>query len=189
MWISVGEMSLLLVALVITMIRVCQKSRYQFLITLISLLIVADVAVAFLSVGLYYEQTDLHNNHPTWLAILIGVTTFFFNMGNNTMHWLFALKYWIIAREVPKLFQDQQIKFSEKIYKTVKVLGFVVNFIPCVFLAYYRGKLTMESAGTKTASAKTIEAVQILYQLNLAIELVSALILADALRRIRRALK
>ena len=189
MWTSLGEMSLLLIALTVTMIRVCRKNRFRFLIILISLLIVADIAVAFLSVGLYCEQTDLHNNHPLPLAILIGTTTFFFNMGNNTMHWLFALKYWIIAREVPKLFHDQQIKFSEKIYKTVKITGFVVNFIPCGFLAYYRGKLTMESAGRKTPSRETVDAVQILYQLNTAIELVSAFILADALRRIRKALK
>ena len=62
MWIIIGEMSLLLIALSITMIRVCRKNRYQFLIVLISLLIVADVASAFLGVGVYYEQTDwLHN--------------------------------------------------------------------------------------------------------------------------------
>ena len=65
------------------------------------------MAVAFLSVGLYYEQTSLHDNHTVALAVLVGVTTFFFNFGNNTMYWLFALKYWIIAREVPKLFEDQ----------------------------------------------------------------------------------
>ena len=106
MWISIGEMSLLLIALIITMVQVCRKNRFRFLIILISLLIVADIAVAFLSVGLYYEQTNLHDNHPLSLAILVGITTFFFNMGNNTMHWLFALKYWIIAREVPKLFHE-----------------------------------------------------------------------------------
>ena len=62
MWITIGEMSMLLVALTITMIRVCRKNRFQFLITLICLLIAADVAAAFLSVGLYYEQTDWHYN-------------------------------------------------------------------------------------------------------------------------------
>ena len=159
MWISIGEMSLLLIALTITMIKVCRKNRFRFLIILISLLIVADLAVTFLSVGLYYEQTDLHNNRPVSLATLIGITTFFFNMGNNTMHWLFALKYWIIAREVPKLFYEQQIKYSERLYQNIKILGFVINFIPCIFLAYYRGKLTMESAGTNVASQKTINAV------------------------------
>lgn len=62
MWIIISEMSVLLLALSITMIRVCRKNHYQFLITLICLLIVADVATAFLVVGLYYECTDwLHN--------------------------------------------------------------------------------------------------------------------------------
>ena len=145
--------------------------------------------MAFLSVGFYYEQTDYHDNNPVSLAVLIGITTFFMNFGNNTMHWLFALKYWIIAREVPKLFEDQQIKYSERIYKTVKIFGFVINFLPCLFLGYYRGKLTMESAGVKTAPNSTIDAVQIIYAFNIGVELVSVIILADALRRIMRALK
>ena len=86
------------------------------------------------------------------LAILIGITEFFFEMGNATAHWLFALKYWIIAREVPKLFQEQQITYSERIYTTIKVVGFVINFLPCVVLAYYRARLTMENGGTGSAS-------------------------------------
>ena len=90
---------------------------------------------------------------------MIGVTIFFVNMGNNTMHWLFALKYWIIAREVPKLFHEQQIVFSERIYTVIKVTGFVINFLPCVLLAYYRSKLTMESGGSNQASDSTIAAV------------------------------
>ena len=73
-------------------------------------------------------------------------------MGNSTAHWLFALKYWIIAKEVPKLFLEQQIEYSERIYTTIKVAGFVINFVPCVVLAYYRSKLTMENGGTNSAS-------------------------------------
>lgn len=82
-------------------------------------------------------------------------------MGNNTVHWLFALKYWIIAREVPKLFHEQQIEYSERIYTTIKVVGFVINFVPCVVLAYYRSRLTMENGGTSSASDETVIAVQI----------------------------
>ena len=118
-----------------------------------------------------------------------AATEFFFSWGNNTMHWLFALKYWIIAREVPKLFHEQHIVFSERIYKTIKVIGFVVNLLPCVALAYYRGKLTLENAGTDHASDFTITVVSALYQIVSALLLVSACILADALRRIRKALK
>ena len=55
MWIAIILMSILLIALSITMYRVCRQKNFRFLITLISLLIVADIAIVFLSVGLYFE--------------------------------------------------------------------------------------------------------------------------------------
>jgi len=35
------------------------------------------------------------------LAILIGISTFGFNWGANTMHWVFSFKYWVVANEIP----------------------------------------------------------------------------------------
>ena len=83
------------------------SKSFKFLVMLISLLIVSDIAVMVLSVAFYYEKTEYLNDHALEMSIIIGVGTFFFNMGTNTMHWLFGYKYWIISREVPKLFDDR----------------------------------------------------------------------------------
>jgi hypothetical protein len=118
------------------------------------------------------------------LAWAVGVGTFFFNFGTLTMFWLFALKYWTTSREVPKLFAaGRQITFSEKSYKVINYIGFLVNLIPCGLIAYYRGKLTAESGVSKPPESLT-NTVELLYYTITGLELVSALIMVDALRRI-----
>ena len=62
------------------------------------------------------------------------------------MHWLFSVKYWIIAREVPKLFKGGVVSFNEKIYTVATLIGVFINFMPCLMLAYVRGELTFQSA-------------------------------------------
>ena len=59
-------------------------------------------------------------------------------MGTNLMHWLFAFKYWIIAREVPKLFDQHTIEFNERSYRTMNMVGVIINIIPCFMIAYFR---------------------------------------------------
>ena len=142
MSVGIFEMSCLLIALFILLYKVCRSVRFKYVVTLICLLIVSDVAVLFLSVALYMEQTDVHNENRLALSIVIGISTFFFNMGTNIMHWLFAMKYWVIAREVPKLFVGQQIQYNERAYKIVKWIGLVINTIVCTMLGLLRGRLT-----------------------------------------------
>lgn len=144
MWLTIVLMSILITLLVYTLYQVCKKMNFGFLIVLISLLLTSDIATVFLGVGLQLETiTAVHANHATALAIEIGITTFFFNAGTCAMHWLFALKYWIIAREVPRLFQGGHISFKETAYQVVQVIGLVVNVVPCAILAVFRGQLTI----------------------------------------------
>ena len=50
----------LIIALSITLCFVCKRARFKFLITLIALLYISDVAMAFLSVGFYLETSEYH---------------------------------------------------------------------------------------------------------------------------------
>jgi len=184
MWVSVCEMSILLIALTITLYHLCRYMRFKFLIILICLLMLSDLATIFLSIGLALEETMYHEDHTNALTILIGGTTVLFNFGNNSVQWLFATKYWIIAREVPKLFEGRQIKFNERTYKMVSACGFIINLVPCILLGYFRAELTLKSANFATPPEYLTTTVQILYQLVTSLQLVSAIILADALRRI-----
>ena len=105
------------------------------------------------------------------------------------MNWLFALKYWIIAREVPKLFEGRQIQFSERTYNWINWIGIMLNFIPCGLLAYFRARVTMDSVDGASVSTSLANTTTVVYYTITGLELVSALILADALRRIRSSLK
>lgn len=113
---------------------------------------VADFAFAFLSVMLWLEKKDFHNEEPVVLGGLVGIGTFFYNFGNNTFHWLFALKYWIIASEVPKLFEENHIKPNERSYKVIKWVGLLINWTACFISAYYRGALTARSGNNEVPS-------------------------------------
>ena len=77
---------------------------------------------------------------------MIGMMSFIYNYGSNLMHWLFSFKYWVIAKEVPKLFDSKQINFNEGSYRVIQSLGCIINLLPCGLIAFYRAKLTVQSA-------------------------------------------
>jgi len=63
MWLSVSEMTIMVIALSITLYYLCRYMRLKFLILLICLLMLADLATIGLSIGLILEETDyLQNN-------------------------------------------------------------------------------------------------------------------------------
>jgi hypothetical protein len=84
------------------------------------LLIVADLMTGFLSVALMLEDSNFHREHPQILAALIGICTFGFNWGTNTMHWVFSFKYWVVANEIPKFFQGE-MKSRESTYRFINI--------------------------------------------------------------------
>ena len=99
------------------------------------------------------------------------------------MHWLFSVKYWVIAREVPKLFDGAEVTFSERIYQVVNLAGLIINFIPCAMIGIARGKLTYDT-GSGISDETTLKWVEGLYHTCTVLMLISALVLIDALRRI-----
>ena len=140
LWISLFLMVYLTIALVYTLIQVCKNMNFRFLIRLIFLVLISDAATIFLSVGLWLETMEkTHIEYAAPLSIEIGITTFFFNFGNNNMHWFFGLKYWIIANEIPKLIEGNQVVFKEKTYTVFSIAGFIINTIPCILLGIWRG--------------------------------------------------
>jgi len=63
MWLSVSEMTIMVIALSITLYHLCRYMRLKFLILLICLLMLADLATIGLSIGLILKETDyLQNN-------------------------------------------------------------------------------------------------------------------------------
>ena len=103
MYVTFVEMTLLVIVLTMTLITVLKHMKFKFPLVLLLLLILADMSAIISAWGLHAEGTSYHTTHTVFLSRIIGLTTFGFNFGVNCMHWLFSLKYWIIAREVPKL--------------------------------------------------------------------------------------
>ena len=103
MWISVVEMSLLIIVITGVIVHVCRKRAYSFVIVLLVLCLLTNIGTATLATGLALEtDPDFHERHSVGLAQLIGCTTFFFNFPTNLLHWTFGWKYYVISIEVPK---------------------------------------------------------------------------------------
>ena len=63
MWIGLIEMTFLLPILIYLLCKVCRSKSFKFLVIVITLLILSDLAVMVLSVAFYFEQTDYLDNH------------------------------------------------------------------------------------------------------------------------------
>lgn len=96
-------MSWVTVIAILIMIKIWYDYRFRFLLLLCAILIITDVGTAILSVGIGLENTNVHTERTEELAIVVGITTFFFNGGSLLLHWLFSFKYWVISREIPKV--------------------------------------------------------------------------------------
>lgn len=147
MYIGVGSMGILLIALTYVLCRFCKQARFRFIISLIVLLMISDLALGTLAVCFYYEGIQMSQPKELTLAVTIGVCSLCYNFGTMSMMWLFSYKYWIIAREVPKLFFEagRDITFNERSYRIFNITGLFINFIPACLTAYFRAKLSYQS--------------------------------------------
>ena len=79
--------------------------------------------------------------------------------------------------------QDTTLKSSERKYKIINAIGVAVDTLICIWLAIRRGQLSFESAG-QIPPRSLVEEVKNLYHAVTILELLSGLLLGDALRRI-----
>ena len=190
MYIALVEMTLLICALLALLWRICRQGRFTFLIWLICLLIASDIGAILLNIGFHFEGSPAHANHTTPLSINMGVSTVLFNAGSLCMQWLFAIKYWIISKEVPKLFEGQRVNFGERAYKFLNISGLVIIVLTCIGAGYFRGQLTMHSVpGTGSPPQNIADIEEYFYFAMTALELVAGCFLLDALRRILKSVK
>lgn len=94
-------MAVITIPLSFTLYIACRDFRFRFILTLCILLIITDISTAFFAVGLSLESSPIHKEYPIRIAIEVGITAFIFNAGSNSIHWIFAFKYFIISKEIP----------------------------------------------------------------------------------------
>mmetsp|Transcript_24994 Transcript_24994/g.31213 ORF Transcript_24994/g.31213 Transcript_24994/m.31213 type:complete len:236 (+) Transcript_24994:44-751(+) len=183
-------MTSLIVGIFISLWHILKHAKFRFVLILSCLLIMSDASLGILSVCFYFEGHVSKNSVELTISSLIGVFTFFFNFCNLTLHWLFSMKYWMVSRVVPKLFEGgRDIKFNEKTFRMVNLYGVIFTFTICLTTAYYRAKLTYESSNESAVSDSLVETVQILLWAVNGCELVATLVMVDALRRIQKSVK
>ena len=148
MYVTCVEMIAITITISITLVIVLRQMRFKFPVILLTLLIVADISSLITSWASNAENNkEYHEEHKILLTQLIGWSTFGFNFGTNCMHWLFSFKYWVIAKEMPKLWKDgRQSSINEKLYSAFNFIGVVLNFIPCLLFAICSAKLSFQSA-------------------------------------------
>ena len=153
-------MTLLIIALSIAMVHIFRKARFRFIMILVSLMICSDASLGILATGFYFEGHLEDSSYINLLAVILGFFTFLFNFSNLSMHWLFSMKYWMVAHEVPKLFElGRDITFNEKTYKIINILGLVLIIPIGAITGFFRGRLSYETAGETAAGASLVQTV------------------------------
>ena len=188
MYVTVVEMSTLSIVMIVVLVWAFKRKLYNFMKILLVLCILADLGTGLLSIGLALEtDKTFHVNHVQPLATLIGWNTFLFNCPTNLLHWMFGYKYWVISVEVPLALSGEiRTKRSrEHCYMALNITMIMINVTFCVWVSFARYHLSVESAGHPASIARVNE-VSELYHVVTFLLLVSALFLADALRRIKK---
>jgi len=123
------------------------------------------------------------------VAVEVGITTFFANGGTLLLHWLFSFKYWVISLEIPKVLKatETTLQSSETKYNILNSIGILVNLLFSIWVAVRRGQLSAQSAGKIPPHSLVMEVKQ-LYHAVTVLELLSGVLLGDALRRIKKQL-
>ena len=96
----------------------------------------------------------------------------------------------MVSHEVPKLFEaGRNIKFNERAYRWANVVGILFMLPFCVVAGYYRGSLTYKSSGDCSVSDHLIQVVSILLWTINGLEAGTTVLMADALRRIKKSVR
>ena len=143
---------------------------------------------------LYYtEVTPWHASHTRAQSIMYSITVFLFYFLSNLIYWLFGYKYWVISIEVPrsiaatKKWSEEKDKSicSETGYEILNWVGIIINLIFCLLLGWKRGVLEEAEFGRQPDQniAVMVSTLDVIITVLL---IISAIILADALRRIKK---
>ena len=104
---------------------------------------------------------------------------------NNLIYWLYGFKYWVTSIEVPSNFKHKNSGKSKQFYNIISWTGIILNFALCVVVGYDRYLLSMSFDNSTYTIKKLDVQLDLAYGVDFLL-VVSALFLADALRRLRR---
>ena len=123
------------------------------------------------------------------MTIIICITVFIIRAGEGVVHWVFAFKYFVIAKEIPyvlKILDPEDLQSNEKKYRIVEITGIIINVLFGALAATSRSLLSYQSS----KKDKDLELVSLGLSWSCVIlQLVSGLLLAYSVLKIRQELK
>ena len=196
---SVTVCGLMTVYSIYAFIYVLLKSSFRWVKFMLFLCVVQNANTVLLAVAVFLEITAWHQAHRDELMFIMGGSIFLFYFVSNLMYWLFGFKYWVISIEIPQLISQQQAELNpdkeivrkerfctEAKYNALNAVGILVNFAFCAWVGWKRAELDYESAVPPGASKRLTATVLDLYLVISGLLIVSALFLADSLRRLKQ---
>ena len=133
--------SLLVVLYSITLIRVLQSTKFNFVVKLLVLLIssnLAGIVVVALNRPIV-ENEDNNTQESVFVDVSQAVFVFIRDATFNYAYWLFAWQYYTISRYTPFLLKHESVptevkSFDDKINVVLTSLNFVVSLFYSIAL-------------------------------------------------------
>jgi hypothetical protein len=115
---------------------------------------------------------------------------------NNVLNWMYGYKYWVMARTVPAIMEDDEPgslprvslgkRWTESDYDVLGYIGLGINLLVCLSLGASRVVMNVEKFNTGDYEHWVGSLVLGLYLSMTFLLILSAVLIADALRRITR---
>ena len=125
--------------LIVAVLIIKFRKKYNWLIFMLCMLIIADLGIIFTNFGYVLEHNEVYTeNHLLSLQIMISVGNFTYNFFLNLVHWLFGFEYWYISIEVPRLQKEGPRTVTETQFNIIKYVGVGINLILSAVVGYYQ---------------------------------------------------
>ena len=112
-WLPVAASGLLIMLYGATLVKACRGSKYKFVVKLLILLILSNVALILNYLSYYWWfQTDFSNRAIVWISLL-SISGFLLIACFNLSYWMFAFEYYSIARFMPFVLKGQDLPESK----------------------------------------------------------------------------
>jgi hypothetical protein len=137
-WTQTGCDALLIAAYALTIYQVVKSTKFSFLVQLLVLLLVSNLAgILVIEADTKFSVTD--NNVALVWKIIQAVAIFIRNATFNYALWLFAFQYYTLSRYTPFYLKQQNppedmTSYDEKVNKLLTYANVIVPLIQAILL-------------------------------------------------------
>ena len=164
-----------------------KNSQFEWVRFMFLLCIGQDIVTFYLYfVLLKAESPGCIDGHPEAISIQVGIFVGLYFLFNNLIYWFYGFKYWVIAIEVPGVYNkdESRCKLSKSTYNFINYTVVALNILVCSWLVYERGALAYAICTHEPQS--NLKITETLEESANGFLILDAIFLADALRRLKK---